>query len=80
MNPNTKKLLGALVAAALAIAVYYGAVSQQTATGIQNQANQTLGTTPASQGAPPNQPAQQALPPSQQAQPTPGSQAPAAPR
>ena len=49
MNQNTKMLLGALVAAGLAIAVYYGLISQQTASGIQSQANQTLGTTPVSQ-------------------------------
>ena len=46
MNPNTKKLLGALVAAGLAIATYYGLISQQAATNIQSQANQTLGTAP----------------------------------
>ena len=58
MNPNTKKLIGAVVAAALAIAVYYGAIGQQQASSIQNQANQTLGTTPASQQpAPPTAPA-----------------------
>lgn len=66
MNPNTKKLLGALVAAALAIAAYYGVVSQQQATSIQNQANQTLGTTPASQQAGPQQTV-----PQQTAQPAP---------
>lgn len=54
MNPTTKTLIGAVIAAVLAIAVYYGAISQQSASSIQNQANQTLGTTPASQqtGAP----------------------------
>ncbi len=50
MNQNTKMLIGALVAAALAIAGYYGLVSPQQATSIQNQANQALGTTP--QGTP----------------------------
>ena len=49
MNQNTKVLLGALVAAALAIAGYYGLVSPQQATSIQNQANQTLGTGPQGQ-------------------------------
>ena len=49
MNQNTKMLLGAVIAAVLAIAVYYGAISQQTASNIQTQANQTLGTNPATQ-------------------------------
>ncbi len=44
MNQNTKMLLGALVAAALAIAGFYGLVSPQQATSIQNQANQAFGT------------------------------------
>ena len=58
MSQNTKVLLGGLVAAALAFAAYYGLISQQTASGIQNQANQTLGTTPAAQKmASPVQPA-----------------------
>ena len=47
MNTNTKTLIGAVVAAALAIAVYYGLIGQQQAASIQNQANQTLGTGPA---------------------------------
>lgn len=50
MPPQTSKLLiGAVVAAALAFAVYYGLISQQTANSIQTQANQTLQTGPASQ-------------------------------
>ena len=49
MSPNTKKLVGALVAGVLAIAVFYGLIGQKQATSIQNQANQTLGTGPASQ-------------------------------
>lgn len=53
MNPNTKKLIGAVIAAVLAIAVYYGAISQQSANSIQNQTNQSLGTSPAPQDAPP---------------------------
>lgn len=53
MNPNTKKLIGAVIAAVLAIAVYYGAISQQSANSIQTQTNQSLGTSPAGQpGAP----------------------------
>ena len=55
MSQNTKMLLGALVAAALAAAVYYGLIGQQTATNIQGQANQTLGTAPAQQPAPTSQ-------------------------
>ena len=66
MNPNTKVLLGALVAAALAIAGYYGLVSPQQATSIQNQANQALGTGPQGQ---PGQAAPNAAP---QAQGAPG--------
>ena len=46
---QNKKLIGALVAAALAIATFYGLIGQKTATTIQNQADQTLGTTPADQ-------------------------------
>lgn len=54
MPQNTKMLIGAVIAAVLAIAVYYGAISQQSANSIQGQANQALGTAPASQqtGAP----------------------------
>ena len=57
MPPNTKMLLGAVVAAALAFAVYYGLISQQAANTIQGQANQTLGTSPSSQqpASPPSQ-------------------------
>ncbi len=66
MPQNTKMLIGAVIAAALAIAVYYGAISQQSASSIQGQANQALGTAPASQqtGAPasPNPTAQTAAP------------------
>ena len=76
MNQNTKMLVGALVAAALAIAVYYGLIGQQTANNIQGQANQTLGTGPV-----PQQPA----PPTSQAPapptgPTPQNVPPAPPR
>ena len=68
MNPNSKMLVGAVVAAALAIAVYYGLINQQTASNIQTQANQTLGTAPASQ---------QAAPPASQTAPAPAPQTPA---
>ncbi len=46
MTPSTKTLVGAVIAAVLAIAVYYGAISQQSATSIQSQANQAMGTAP----------------------------------
>ncbi len=71
MTPQTSKtLLGAVIAAALAFAVYYGLIGQQAANTIQNQANQSLGTAPASQQStqptPPNgtaqAPAQNGLP------------------
>ena len=55
MPQNSKMLIGALVAAALAIAVFYGVIGQQTATNIQTQTDSTLGTGPVSQ-----QPAQTA--------------------
>lgn len=49
MPQNSKMLVGAVIAAALAVAVYYGLISQQAASTIQGQANQTLGTAPTSQ-------------------------------
>ena len=43
MSPKlTKTIIGAIVAVALAAAVSYGLISQQTADQIQTQANQTL--------------------------------------
>jgi hypothetical protein len=57
MGQNSKMLIGAVVAAVLAFAVYYGLLSPQAAGNIETQANQTLGTAPASQ-----QPANQAAP------------------
>ena len=76
MPQNSKMLLGAVVAAALAFAVYYGLIGQQTANNIQGQANQTLGTAPASQqtGAPaPQVPSTQTTTP---AGPVPPAQSP----
>ena len=61
----TKTILGAVIAIALAIAVSYGLIGQQTADEIQSKANQTLST---DQGAP------------QQPTPTPQNQAPQAPQ
>ena len=49
MPQNPKMLIGAVIAAALAFAVYYGLIGQQAANTIQGQANQTLGAAPASQ-------------------------------
>jgi hypothetical protein len=49
MPQTSKMLLGAVVAAALAFAVFYGLIGQQTATNIQTQADQALGTGPAAQ-------------------------------
>ena len=60
----TKTIIGAVIAIALAIAVSYGLINQQTADQIQNKANQTLSD---DQGA------------SQQPTPTPQNQAPQAP-
>ncbi len=67
MPINSKTLIGAIVAALLAIAVYYGVISRQTADTVQNQANQTLGTAPPSSTAP-----------QQPASPAPAPQNPAA--
>ena len=78
MPQNSKMLIGAIVAAALAFAVYYGLIGQQTANNIQGQANQTLGTAPSSPqaGAPaPQVPSTQtttpagAVPPAQSPRP-----------
>lgn len=59
MSPRlTKTIIGAVVAVALAAAVSYGLISQQTADQIQTQANQTL-----QNDQPSNSPAQQPQPP-----------------
>ena len=53
MDANAKKkLIAAVIAAALAIAVFYGLIDQKQASSIQNQADQTLGTAPAQQTTP----------------------------
>ena len=49
MSQNSRMLIGAGIAAVLAMAVYYGVINQQQANNIQGQANQTLGTRPPSQ-------------------------------
>ena len=49
MDPNAKKkLIGAVIAAACAIAVYYGLIDQKQSNNIQTQADQSLGTAPRS--------------------------------
>ena len=76
MNQNTKMLLGALVAAALAIAVYYGLIGQQAATNIQGQANQALGTAPVPQQPVPPTSQTPATPPTVPPGPAPQGTAP----
>ena len=57
MSPKlTKMIIGAVVAIALAAAVSYGLISQQTADQIQNQANHTLQNDQGSLGPTSNQP------------------------
>lgn len=56
----TKTIIGAVIAVALAAAVAYGLISQQTADQIQTKANQTLqtdqaGSAPGQQPPPPPQ-------------------------
>lgn len=52
----TKTIIGAIVAIALAAAVSYGLISQQTADQIQTKANQTLQTDQGSTGQTSSQP------------------------
>lgn len=69
MPPKLKKtIIGAIIAVALAAAVSYGVISQQTADQIQTKANQSLQT---DQTAP--------APAPQQTQPLPQDPAPQAP-
>ncbi|WP_419828835.1 hypothetical protein [Methylobacterium sp.] len=70
----TKTIIGAVVAVALAAAVSYGVISQQTADQIQTKANQTLQT---DQTAPGPAPQQQTPPPPQT--PNPQSSSPQSP-
>ena len=81
MDPQAKKkLIGAIIAAALAVAVYYGLIDQKQADNIRTQADQTLGTGPnaqqpqpqtTSQPVPPQAPAPPAAPAPQDAAPPP---------
>lgn len=52
-----KIIIGAVIAVALAVAVSYGLISQQTADKMQTQADQTLQTGPGVSPANPGQPA-----------------------
>lgn len=62
MSPKlTKTIIGAVVAIALAAAVSYGLISQQTADKLQTQANQTLQSDSPSNGS--VQPSQPPTPP-----------------
>ena len=60
----TKTIIGAVIAVALAAAVSYGFITQQTADKIQTQANQTLQNdqAPASTGQQPPPPPQNSIP------------------
>ena len=87
MTPDAKKkLIGALVAAALAIAVYYGLIDQKQADTIRTQADQTLGTgAPQQQQPTTQQPSAPQAPTTTQAPvppaaPAPQSEPPAPPR
>ena len=56
MSPKlTRTIIGAVIAVALAAAVSYGFISQQTADQIQTKANQSLQSDPAQPGSPPQQ-------------------------
>lgn len=67
-----RTILGAVIAIALAVAVSYGLISQQTADGLQTKADQTLSE---GQAAPPQTPPQPA--PTGSAPQNPGTQTPA---
>ena len=78
MTPQAKKqLIGAVIAAALAVAVYYGLLDQKQADNIRTQADQTLGTGPAGQPQPQPVPQQGATAPAPApAQPAPTQRQP----
>ncbi|MCJ2058147.1 hypothetical protein MKL09_16475 [Methylobacterium sp. J-048] len=56
----TKTIIGAVIAVALAAAVSYGVISQQTADEIQTKANQSLQTDQAAPNPAPQDPSPQA--------------------
>ncbi|MCJ2142356.1 hypothetical protein [Methylobacterium sp. E-066] len=73
----TKTIIGAVIAVALAAAVSYGVISQQTADQIQTKANQTLQTDQTAPSPAPQQP--QPAPEANPQAPAPSPQ-PSAPR
>ncbi|CAA2144441.1 hypothetical protein [Methylobacterium bullatum] len=72
----TKTIIGAVIAVALAAAVSYGLINQQTADQLQTKANQTLSDDQAAPGTAPQQPSPAPQSPTQQA-PTQQNPAPA---
>ncbi|KQO41650.1 hypothetical protein [Methylobacterium sp. Leaf85] len=72
----TKTIIGAVIAVALAAAVSYGLINQQTADQLQTKANQTLSDGQTAPGPAPPQPSPAPQSPTQQA-PTQQSPAPA---
>ena len=72
----TKTIIGAVIAVALAAAVSYGLINQQTADQLQTKANQTLSDDQAAPGTAPQQPSPAPQSPNQQA-PTQQNPAPA---
>ncbi|KST56804.1 hypothetical protein AO398_09490 [Methylobacterium sp. GXS13] len=69
----TKTIIGAVIAVALAAAVSYGVISQQTADQIQTKANQTLQTDQTGSNPAPQQPQPAPQDPSPQAPRQPGA-------
>ena len=69
----TKTIIGAVIAVALAAAVSYGLINQQTADQLQTKANQTLSDGQTAPGTAPQQPSPAPQSPNQQAptQPSP---------
>ena len=73
----TKTIIGAVIAIALAIAVSYGLINQQTADQLQIKANQTLSDDQAAPPTAPQQPAPQSPPAPTQPGSAPQNPAPA---
>ncbi|MCJ2131605.1 hypothetical protein [Methylobacterium sp. E-045] len=63
----TKTIIGAVIAIALAAAVSYGLINQQTADQLQTKANQTLSDDQAAPGTAPQPPSPAPQTPNQQA-------------
>lgn len=72
----TKTIIGAIIAVALAVAVSYGVISQQTADQIRTQADRTLSTDPSAPTAP-SQPAPTPQEPGAPTQSRPAQESPA---